>query len=404
MIKELIESESIKIVFQPIVSIKRKSIIAMEALCRGIWDNEIIMPGTLFSQAASAGLTVELDRLCRRKALESFATIQNKLKDVILSINFDASTVDQGIVGSGVLLDLVRSAGVNPGNVAIEINESRANDLDSLKKFINKYRGYGFIIALDDIGAGHSNLNRVAITRPDILKIDRSLVSNLDSEYYKQEVFRSLVSLSKNIGALAVAEGIEREEEALTALDYGVDMLQGFYYSIPLEADTLLNTSLAHKIEATASRFKEHSIQKLTLRTIRNREFDVIIRNIIDELRLSGPANFNNRLIDMINRHHYLECLYILDESGVQVSKTVCNHKALSTCTRPTFRPAPTGTDHSLKDYYYLLTGSGLVKYMTEPYISLASGNLCTTISALFENDLKQKYILCLDANSSNSY
>ncbi|MCL4441509.1 MAG: EAL domain-containing protein [Firmicutes bacterium] len=404
VIEEIIINESIITVFQPILSIKKRSLVGLEALTRGYYNNKIIMPDSLFALASAAGLTVDLDRLCRKKALETFSSNKSRLdKDIILFLNFDASIIDQGVVGSGILLSSVNGVGINPNSVAIEINESVVTDIDSLQTFISLHRSYGFIIAMDDIGAGHSNLNRVDITRPDFLKIDRTLVKDLDKEYYKQEVFKSLINLARNTGSLVVAEGVERVEEAIAALDFGVDMIQGFHFSEPREISSIPFDNLTGRMENVASVFKEHALQRITLKNIQDREYEAILNSVINELKDLRPADFDKKLGEVITRHGYLECIYILDESAIQISHTICNQTMLSARTRPAFRPAPCGTDHSLKDYYYLLAGTGMKKCVTEPYISLASGNLCTTISAYFENAYRQKFIICIDTNSNSA-
>lgn len=97
-----------------------------------------------------------------------------------------------------------------------------------LKMFLCTYKEYGFLIALDDVGTGHSNLDRISLVKPDILKIDRSIIDNIDQRYHNQEVFKSLVNLSKRIGTMVVTEGVERKEEAILAFELGADMLQGY--------------------------------------------------------------------------------------------------------------------------------------------------------------------------------
>lgn len=403
LIEEIILKESIITVFQPILSIKKKSLVGLEALTRGFYNNKIVTPDILFALASEAGLIVELDRLCRKKALETFSVHNTGLdEDAILFLNLDASIIDRGVVGSGILLASVKRLGLSPGSIALEINESVVKDVEALQTFIDTHRQYGFIIAMDDIGAGHSNLNRVAIARPDIIKIDRSLVQYLDKEYYKQEVFKSLVSLARNTGSLVVAEGVERLEEAIVALDYGVDMLQGFHFSCPLEFPGLNFNSLYTSMENVASQFKKHALKQLALKNAKNRAYEAILKSVTEELKNFEPSDFDDSLRKVITRHRCLECIYILDQSGIQASDTICNQRVLASCARPTFRPAPCGTDHSLKDYYYLLADTGMKKYVTEPYISLASGNLCTTISTYFENQAGSKFIICMDTNSKS--
>jgi len=96
-------------------------------------------------------------------------------------------------------------------------------------------KSYGFSVALDDVGTGHSNLERIARIKPDIIKIDRCLIHDLDQERYRYIVVRSLRNLAQSIGALVLAEGLETEGEALAALDLDINLHQGYYYAKPEE-------------------------------------------------------------------------------------------------------------------------------------------------------------------------
>ena len=180
-IQEIIEREWISTAFHSLVSIKRKALLGVEALSRCTAPGEDIPPQELFRMAAEAGCLLELDRLCRRKALEAFAPIHAQNRGLILSLNVDGHSIDSDIARSGFLLHTVKACGINPNNVLIEIVESRARDTDALADFVTHYRKNGFLIALDDVGVGHSNLDRIPLLRPDVLKLDRSLVSGVDA-------------------------------------------------------------------------------------------------------------------------------------------------------------------------------------------------------------------------------
>lgn len=398
-IADILRDEAILIYFQPIVSIRKNSVIGLEALSRGVFHGEIVPPDTLFRLAGAEGLTVELDRLCRRKAVEAFSKQCPSGSDFLLFLNLDTSTISKDIVGSGNLLKLIREFNLNPNNVVIEINESKSSDTEALKRFTDMYRNHNFLIALDDVGAGHSNLNRLAMLKPDILKIDMMLVKNVDQEFFKQEVLKSLVSLSRKIGALVVAEGVETEEEAITTLDLGVDMLQGFYFSKPCKMESIPADLFADKREYIAAQLKHYTLDKVKSESLREEEYTAIANEIASELSKAPPDFFDSALEQMICRHPSLECLYILDESGLQASETVCNSCKLSNQKKSIFHPAFRGTDHSTKNYYYLIMASGAEKYITHPYISLASGNLCITVSKMFRDAGGRRFILCMDAN-----
>ncbi len=78
-----------------------------------------------------------------------------------------------------------------------------------------------------------SNLDRISIIKPDILKIDKSLVQSAAGQYHSSEIVKSLVALAHRIGSLVIAEGVETANEAVIALELGVDMLQGYYFAKP---------------------------------------------------------------------------------------------------------------------------------------------------------------------------
>lgn len=398
---QIIKDESVETYFQPVISTKKSSIVGLEALTRGFCrsSDEVIMPNLLFKLAEENNLTVELDRLCRKKALENFRRIFSQNKEILLFLNFDTSIIDRGVVGSGHFLNQVIHAGIKPCNIVLEIIESKVNDVKALQRFINTHKELGFLFALDDIGCGYSNLDRIAFVKPDLIKADRALVSNINQDYYKQEVLKSLVNLSQKIGAMVVAEGVEREEETIMALKMGVDMLQGFYFAKPA-SKTDYSAELYTRISKVSRNFKNHMIDQLHAKRQLHMNYDLLINKLCEKLSELNINEFDSLLQKVVNSQPNLECIYILNEEGIQVSDTFCNKDKLTRCQGPFFKPAPKGTDHSLKEYYYLLANTGLGKYTTEPYISLASGNLCITISTYFQNYDCKNYILCIDGNS----
>lgn len=398
--KDIITTQSLKTLFQPIISVKKRTAVGIEALTRGI-DSQLnlIPPNILFNLAHEEGMTLELDRACRGKALANFKHIANQetYKELLLFLNIDASIIDRGVVGSKHFIHQVNTMDIAPGNIVIEIIESKVNDLRSLSKFVDTHKEYGFLIAMDDIGSGYSNLDRISIIRPDIIKIDRTIISNIHREYHKQEVLKSLINLSKSIGALVVAEGVEEENEALTVMEYGVDMLQGFYFAKPCEYKTPLYNY--NQIDGLARKFKLHMTAKIYNDRLIKEQYLNHMEKIILLLSEDTFEDINTTLIKITCEHPAIECIYVLDESGIQVSNTICNYYKLLRKNKVVFTPANRGVDHSLKDYY-LFINTGLNLYITDPYISLASGNLCTTVAAKYINVCNNSnYIVCVDYN-----
>ena len=110
---------------------------------------------------------------------------------------------------------------ISPQNIVIELNESQVKDSYNLMMFVDFYRSKGFLIALDNVSAGLDTLNRIMLINPDIIKIDRAIVSQIDSSKYNQEVFRSIINTAKQIGAMTVAEGVETVDEVITCMIMG---------------------------------------------------------------------------------------------------------------------------------------------------------------------------------------
>jgi EAL domain-containing protein (putative c-di-GMP-specific phosphodiesterase class I) len=406
MIREVIAKESVTAHYQPIISLKRKALIGFEGLSRGVHpESRVLLPPLdLFSEASRADLTLKLDRLCQKKVLEQFKPIHEAHPDMMLNLNFDASVIDEGEVGSENLLQTVNRLGYQPSNICLEIIESNAENMEELQKFVDNCRGHGFLIALDDVGAGHSNLNRIPLLKPDILKIDRYLIQGIQDNFYKQQIFKSLVFMARTLGTLIVAEGVETREEALTVLEMGADMIQGYYFAKPIEPQQCTAESHQEKINDLILGVKMSDIQKVGAKRIHYAKHHSMIGEIQSELSKATFLDFDGRMERIASRFPNAECFYVLNDLGIQVTETFVNDAGSFHRNKSLFHPAPKGTDHTMKDFYYMLIEGGLEKttFVTEPYLSMASGNMCVTISALFNDALQKKHLLCVDIKVQN--
>jgi EAL domain-containing protein (putative c-di-GMP-specific phosphodiesterase class I) len=401
-LRRLIHDRGIATYFQPIFSARQKAVVGMEALARGVKaDGNIVAPCDLFRMAAQEGLSVTVEELCRESSIKTFSRLEARSKDLLLFLNLDLVGQPNPESVPADLERLAAASGVATTNVAVEFLEARLDDVGRFGALAAGLRERGFLVVLDDVGAGHSNLDRIPLFRPDVIKIDRSLVTDVDSDYYKQETFKSLVGLSRRIGALVVAEGIETEPEAIMALELGADLLQGFFLSRPQAVTAFADRGLeraAAQIEALARQFKSHMVGAINGRKLQHRRFNVILNRILGDLTNTNATTFGDILGRAIKDDPTVECVYVLNDSGVQVTETIWNGELAPEPVCGLFRPAPKGTDHSLKEYYYLPLDVELQKYTTDPYVSLASGNLCRTISTCFRDATNNRlYVLCVD-------
>ncbi|HEY1407165.1 MAG TPA: EAL domain-containing protein, partial [Spirochaetota bacterium] len=386
--------------FQPIVSIKTASVIGYEALVRGCdGRNEIVSPKVLFERAVTSEQRIDLDRLCRDSAARSFGEIGHRSGQPLLFLNFESSLIDMGVVGSGTLSRQCAEAGIAPSRVVIEIIESKVDDLDSMRRFIDTHRSQGFIIALDDVGEGYSNLSRIALVRPDIIKIDRSLISGLSRDYMKQQIVCSLASLSHGIGALICAEGIETDDDAIAALDSGADLLQGYIFAKPCPAGEMDQHNLDACIDELFGIYRKHSVTAAEKdRLVRRRHRDAL-SGAVRELTRAGASDFDlivSRYLDCMDE---CECMYVLDGHGCQITNSIVRECKSGERRAPAiFHPADPGTDHSRKEYFYAIAHTGSDHYTSPSYISSASGNLCRTVSLAFTHELlNSRFLLCAD-------
>lgn len=396
-IKTILDKLVIDVKFQPIVSVVRKSVIGLDGISMGADLSGNFLPlAELFDCAEKSNSEIDLDRLIREKIVEEFNKIcTDDEKLLFISINM---AVILEFVGSGIILDLVNKFNINPQNVVLEIYDNNIEDVEVLKQFITSYRSKGFLVAVT-IGSGFANLDKISNVEPDIIKISEAITKDIEMDFYKQEVFKSLVNLSKKISALVVADGITLENQAITSMELGADMLQGNYFGQYENINTNLLSSVEKKVHHIASQYKKYQKEQIEFEKSNHKKYEKFLNDVINKLSIIEESDFNDKINEFFTKCDASECVYILDESGIQVSDTVTHFRNMLSQKSLIFKPAKKGTDHSLKKYYYFLKNMGLNKYVTDPYISLASGNLCITISEKFQGINNKNYILCIDFN-----
>lgn len=230
-VQELIIKGEIRTHFQPIVSLNDFSVHGYEALSRGPAGTEYEAPNHLFSHASEAELIFELDRLCREKAFKNASRLS---PDHRLFLNCLPATIhDPGFKGEA-LKALLDNNNLPPSRVVMEISEKDAIDNYALfKEAVDYYTDLGFGIAVDDTGSGHSSLETVVELKPMYLKLDISLVRDIQDKPVKQDLLKAILSLAKSIKSQVIAEGIEKPEELETLKGLGVELGQGFLIAEP---------------------------------------------------------------------------------------------------------------------------------------------------------------------------
>jgi EAL domain-containing protein (putative c-di-GMP-specific phosphodiesterase class I) len=391
MIQNLIDNNKIKIFFQPIVSIKDKRIFSFEALTRAYDENnEIISPMYLFEQARKENLSNTLDSYVRELAIEKFQDFYNKDKNILLFLNFESSIIDSDETDN--FIDVVTKNNINPSNIVIEIKEDSVKDNLSLVKFVKKYRELGFIIAIDDFGTGYSSFDRLSLIKPDIVKVDRSIIYDIDKNFIHSEILKAISNMCHKIGAIVLAEGVESKDEILNCLKKDIDIYQGFYFSKPKDD---INKNKQNDILSLVNNIGNEYKQIVKKHMHKKQSLLENSKNLTKQvLSVLKPDNieYKNEIEKLILNNKKLEAIYIIDyTNGLQIGKTIiqAEKKAL-------FNPTKNGHDHSLKEYYYIAKESLRGDYLSGKYISKASGNICRTYSSKIKSE-NSNYIVCMD-------
>lgn len=223
--------KNVRAVYQPIADFTTGTIMAWEALTRGPEGSAFQSPSVLFDFAEQSGKLFALERLCREKALQGLGAMGQGQK---LFLNIHPKTMADPEFTHGKTLELIKEAGLSPENVVFEITERHSiNEFALFHRTLDHYRSQGYLVAVDDAGAGYSGLTNIAQIRPEYIKIDMCLIQGIDKDPVKRALIETLVTFADKIGTKIIAEGIESQGQAACLIDIGVHYGQGFYLARP---------------------------------------------------------------------------------------------------------------------------------------------------------------------------
>ena len=213
--------------FQPIVDIQAHRIDAFEALVRGPNGEGA---GHVLGQVNKQNVYA-FDQSCRVKAIELASRLGVNRQ---LNINFLPNAVYEPRACIRATLDAASRTGFDPRRLTFEIVETEAiSDTPHLLKIIAEYRRQGFKIALDDFGTSYSGLSRLAELKPDIIKLDRVLVQDCETDSLRLSILAGMIALGQENGIKVVIEGVETAGQLNALREVGARFVQGFYFAKP---------------------------------------------------------------------------------------------------------------------------------------------------------------------------
>lgn len=217
--------ESLWMAFQPIVRASDRSVFGYEALLR-TEEPTLIRPDLVVDAAERLGSLPRLGRKVRALAAAAMSAVDPSI--ALFTNLHPIDLADEELFDAGS--PLTRMA----GRVILEVTERAAiEEVSDVERRVSRLREFGFRIAVDDLGAGYAGLSSFALLEPEIVKLDVSLLRDIDQSPVKQKLVASMTSLCKDMGFLVVAEGIETVAERDCVVTLGCDLLQGFLFARP---------------------------------------------------------------------------------------------------------------------------------------------------------------------------
>jgi EAL domain-containing protein (putative c-di-GMP-specific phosphodiesterase class I) len=225
-IEAVLRERRLEMVWQPIVHLADGTIVGVEALARFPGPPKRT-PDVWFNEAASVGMAAELEHVAASKGLE---LLDDAPPGPYVACNFSAAAILHGDLDATL-------RGRSLDRVVLEITEHDViTDYAALRDALAPFRARGLRLAIDDVGAGYASMRHILRLEPELIKLDLSLVRDIDTDVARQALVAAFVSFAKTTGAQLVAEGVETaaELEALRALD--VDRAQGYHLYKPSAA------------------------------------------------------------------------------------------------------------------------------------------------------------------------
>ena len=329
-LQEILNQRNLSALFQPIMNLSDGSFLGYEGLIRGPADSPLHSPVNLFNAAKQQGLTLEVEMLCRQIVLKSF--YEQNLPGCLF-LNVSPETLLHPSFKDGRTLAYLEQLGIDPKRVIIEITENQPTfDYEAVRNALLHYRSMGFQIALDDMGAGFSNLRLWSELRPEFIKIDMHFVQDINTDPLKQQFVKSIQQIALSSGTQVMAEGIETAAELRVIRNIGINCGQGYFIARPApipilnppaEVGCLIDSN--YIVEQPANLTRSSTVETL-LRYVESFHPDTAIEELItyfcrNPALRAIPIVIKGRPTGLINRQRLFDPLDQIIQS--EVKKTI---------------------------------------------------------------------------------
>lgn len=291
------------IAFQPIVDIHSGELFGIEALLRGTDQLGFESIESFFDRLFEDNTLYTFDLALREKVIKKFCTIES-YQTLKLFYNVDNRLLEMEDFSKGNTSRILKRYGLDHNSVVFELSEH--NDIGNIDNFVSlmsHYRHEGYCVAIDDFGVGQSGFKMLYHTTPNIIKIDRFFLSNIDRDPKKKLLARNMVQLSTLMGCRVIAEGVETQAELLVCKDIGCHMVQGYFIQKPT-------------CECSQLRLQYAVINALTLLEKRMSGDQNIIRKRLETLETVCINDPMDLVVEQFKMDQDLSLMPVLDQQG----------------------------------------------------------------------------------------
>ncbi len=234
-----LQTGEIQVWYQPQINYETGKIIGAEALCR--WDHAErgwIPPCEFIPALEDAGLVYDLDCFVWKRVCSDLHRWNERGERRIASVNLSRADLTKDLNVPEHFRDLIKRYDLSPDQLHIEITETAyVENPELLISTTQRFREYGFQVEMDDFGSGYSSLNMLKEVQVDRIKLDLHFLTETGDPDKGRIIIRHIIRMAVSLGMKLIAEGVEKEEQALFLHELGCSEMQGFYYYKPISSE-----------------------------------------------------------------------------------------------------------------------------------------------------------------------
>ncbi len=240
-LRKAVENEELVAYYQPQVDLRTGEITGVEALVR--WQHQkfgLVPPDKFIPLAEETGVILEIDEWMMKTACRQIKNWEREgIANIRVAVNLSTRQFRQKNLTEKVA-QILNDSAVQPKNLCLEITENEVmHNIETTVEILQALKKMGVLLSLDDFGTGYSSLSYLKRFPIDILKIDRTFVNGIPSDRDDTAISTAIVVLAHSMELKVIAEGVEKSEQIAFLQSLQCDEIQGFYFSRPLNAETV---------------------------------------------------------------------------------------------------------------------------------------------------------------------